>query len=119
MSNLVEHAKRELQAIGYTGEEPEDDINGMMYRHLMEMVEKFAEAGHSGMSGEYAVQALNKLLRFQNLKSLTDNPEEWIEVGPDLWQNNRNGECFSKDGGKTFTKLSTGDKVYTSEEHKA
>jgi len=101
MSNLVEHAKRELGLMG----------NGpMIDDHLIKMIEIFAGAGHSGSSAEYSTQMLERLLRFQNIKPLTDTPEEWTDhsesTGSPFWQSDRNSEAFSTDGGKTYTLLS-------------
>lgn len=99
MSNLVDHARRELELVG---EEPET-ISG-----LLAVVQAFADMNHSGGSAFVAVPMLNELLQFKNLRPLTDNPDEWNHIAeemagqPDLWQNRRNGEAFSNDGGKTY-----------------
>jgi hypothetical protein len=109
MSNLVEHAKRELALIG--GED--DEMQQLMNKNIIEMVEVFSKAGHSGFSAEHAIQTLEKLLRFENLTPLTDDPDEWNHVhetvwgAPNgVWQNRRNSEAFSEDGGKTYYLLS-------------
>lgn len=119
MSNLVEHAKAELRLMGYTGEEPEGDMNRMMWDNIIAVVQVFADGGHSGASAGYALSILEKLLAFKNLKPLTNNPEDWIEVGPEVWQCRRNSAAFSKDGGKTYTVLGDPGNIITSEEHKA
>ena len=103
-SNLVKHAKYELALIG---EDPEF-IEG-----YLKMIRIFSDMGHSGGSASVFIPTLNALLQFKNLKPLTSNPEEWQrlthEIWPDpqaTWQNRRNGEAFSKDGGKTYYILS-------------
>jgi len=105
-SNLVDHARREL---GYVGEEPET-IAG-----YLKVIRAFADMGHSGGSASVAIPVINELLQFKNLTPLTDNPEEWEEHGPakwdgtnGVWQNIRNGEAFSNDGGRTYYLLSNG-----------
>lgn len=112
MSNLVEHAKRELNFIG---EDPET-IEG-----YVKVIQAFADMGHSGGSASVAIPVINELLQFHNLTPLTDNPEEWFfhdtetsGVKDGFWQNKRNGEAFSHDGGKTYYLLSEGAnaKVY-------
>lgn len=103
-SNLVAHARRELELIG---EDP-DVIHG-----YLNVIQAFADMGHSGGSASVAIPTLNELLQFKNLMPLTDDPDDWIrhtekvwgEPGG-IWQNRRNGECFSKDGGRTYTMLS-------------
>lgn len=106
MSNLVEHARRELNLIG---EEP-DTISG-----YLNVVQAFADMGHSGGSASVAIPVINQLLQFKNLQPLTDNPDEWYfhsegvaGVSGGFWQNIRNGEAFSHDGGKTYYLLSEG-----------
>lgn len=104
MSNLVEHAKRELTRV----ESDQWFIDGMV-----KTVQAFADMGHSGGSASIAIPMLNDLLQFKNLSSLTDDPDEWedrtaLTATPDmsLWQNKRNSEAFSLDGGKTYYLLS-------------
>ena len=101
MSNLVDHARKELALLG---EEP-DTIDW-----FCRVVEEFASYGHSGGSASVCIPMLNELLQFKNLTPLTDNPDEWLYHGPDyggpIWQNIRNSEAFSKDGGKTYYLLS-------------
>lgn len=102
-SNLVAHARRELRLIG----EDTDTISG-----LCRVIRAFADMGHSGGSAPYAIAYLERLLRFQPLSDLTDDPGEWIDRHAEglttspLWQSKRNSEAFSTDGGKTYTLLS-------------
>lgn len=99
MSNLVNHAKRELDLIG---EDP------WMSQGLLTVIQAFADMGHSGGSASAAIPILNDLLQFKNLTPLTDNPDEWMNVTNDVWQCVRNSEAFSQDGGKTYYLLSEG-----------
>jgi hypothetical protein len=102
-SNLVAHARRELRIIG----EDSDTIRG-----LCNVVQAFADMGHSGSSAHFAAQYLERLLRYQPLSDLTDDPGEWIDRHAEglttspLWQSKRNPEAFSSDGGKTYYLLS-------------
>lgn len=98
MSNLVKHAQRELELIG----EDEETIKG-----LLKVVRAFASMGHSGGSAAVGAAQLARLLAFENLAPLTDNPKEWMlhepEVwSPPFWQNRRNSAAFSHDGGRTY-----------------
>jgi hypothetical protein len=105
MSNLVDHARRELELLG---EEPQT-VDG-----YLKVIQAFADMGHSGGSASVAIPIINQLLQFHNLTALTDNPDEWYfhgEVwgsGGGVWQNKRNGEAFSHDGGKTYYLISEG-----------
>jgi hypothetical protein len=98
-SNLVFHAMRELKTIR------EDKTHS---EGLVKMVEIFASMGHSAGSAGVAIAQLNALLQFQNLSPLTDDENEWVFHGNNVWQNARNGEAFSNDGGKTYYLLSEG-----------
>lgn len=98
MSNLVKHAQRELELIG---EDPET-IKG-----LLKVVRAFAAMGHSGGSAVVGAAMLTKLLAYENLGPLTDDPKEWMLHEPEvwslpLWQNRRNSAAFSNDGGRTY-----------------
>lgn len=106
-SNLIKHARRELELIG---EDPET-IQG-----YLRVVQAFADMGHSGGSASVAIPVLTALFSFENLAPLTDNPDEWIQHENSLWQNVRNSEAFSKDGGKTFYLLS--ERIWSDSEGK-
>jgi len=98
MSNLVKHAKHELELIG----EDEETIKG-----LLKVVRAFASMGHSGGSAVVGASQLARLLAFENLAPLTNNPQEWMlheaEVWSlPLWQNRRNSAAFSNNGGRTY-----------------
>lgn len=100
MSNLVEHARRELELIG---EDPE------FTEGLLKVVQAFADMGHSGGSAMIAVPRLAKLLSFEALSPLTDSEDEWIHHEEDvwgapggIWQNKRDSRMFSTDAGTTY-----------------
>ena len=98
MSNLVDHARRELTL---RGEDP------WIIDGLCKVVAAFAEMGHSGGSAPIAADYLNQLLRYQPLTPITDDPAEWADrsemSGYPIWQNVRDSRAMSKDGGKTYT----------------
>lgn len=96
-SNLVDHAKRELELIG---EEPETILG------YLKVIRAFADMGHSGGSAFVAIPVINELLQFKNLSPLTDNPDEWMEVEGDMHQSRRNPEAFSTTNGFTYYLLS-------------
>lgn len=105
-SELVRHARRELEAIGQFKGDPE------FADSIVKAVEAFAAYGHSGGSAGAGIAMLHELLQFHNLGPLTDHPEEWMHVGAqdprtptgagDVWQSRRRADAFSEDGGKTY-----------------
>lgn len=129
---LVEFAEMELDRIlkGCT------DNDGLdMQKHInhdiMQIIRTFAEQGHTGFTGNYVLNIIERLLRFQPLSELTGSDDEWIntsEYGSEVtyYQNKRcpaifkdkdgraynvEGKIFSEDGGKTWF-TSKDSKVY-------
>jgi len=100
MSDLIEHAIRELDLCGQAEEDPG------YAACLVAAVAAFASWGHSGESAQVARQQLALLLDWQTLSPLTDNPEEWEDrsemSGYPIWQNVRNSRAMSEDGGCTY-----------------
>lgn len=100
MSNLVDHARRELALCGQTAEDP------AYADSIVRAVEAFASYGHSGGSMFMAIEQITALLRFENLSPLTDDPGEWIDRSPEsgvpMWQSRRNPAAFSTDGGQSY-----------------
>lgn len=109
-SNLVHHARTELQIIG----EDEQTTLG-----ILRVIQAFADMGHSGGSASIAIPMITDLLNYKNLSPLTNDPSEWmfhdgsVAGGDGVWQNTRNSEAFSTDGGKTYTLLSERSEGHT------
>lgn len=102
-SNLVLHARRELELCGQMAEDPE------FAESLIAAVRAFASYGHSGGSAMVGVDMLTHLLRYEALSPLTSDPAEWMdrseESGVPMWQSVRDPAVFSEDGGKTWKRL--------------
>ena len=105
MSNILAHAKVELDRIGMT-EDSADEMNRAMRKHILHMMKEFAKEGHSGFSASYAISILTRLMDFKPLSPLTGDDAEWNEVGEGHYQNKRrssvfidaNGSCYDIDG---------------------
>lgn len=102
-SNLIKHARRELEIIG-------EEL--AVVEAYLKIVQIFSDMGHSGGSASIAIPTITKLLSFENLAPLTDNEDEWMFINEYVWgapggiyQNRRNGACFSNDEGKTYYHL--------------
>ena len=100
-SNIACHAWDELNRAGLFTDAG-DFYGGMTGRAVMDLVDVFVEQGHSGMSAAIVVDLLRRVLAFEPLSPLTDDPAEWEEVMDGLWQSRRQPRAFSQDGGKTY-----------------
>lgn len=107
MSNLVEHAKAELKRAGYAPD-MEDDMERVIYQSTIKIVEAFSQCGHSGMSAMIHTDMIRRLLSFEPLGTITNDPDEWMEISeemmgePGVYQNRRDGRMFSEDAGLTY-----------------
>ena len=115
---LVDFAKTELDKAGLFSKD--GDYEGMLGNAVMELIKVFASQGHSGFSAQLTRELFNLVSDYKPLSPLTDNPDEWMEVGDQMpprtpsgegsvWQSRRNPEAFSEDGGKTYYLLSDMD----------
>lgn len=87
---LITHAEKEM-ALAW----PEkDEIQGMVKKDVLQLIEVFAKQGHSGMSAPYVLDVFQRLARFEPLSPLTGEDSEWCDVGDNTFQNNRCGEVF-------------------------
>ncbi len=98
--SLYEYAERELDLIGLTDD---GNMNGMMRKHILHMVNEFSKEGHTGFSANYALSLLKKLLAFEPLAPLTGEDWEWSDVSDQaekpLWQNARCSRVFKDENG--------------------
>lgn len=100
--SILDHAKRELDIVGFT-EDSNDEMNVMMRNHILHMIEEFSKEGHSGFSASYAISVLHSLLKFEPLSPLTGEDSEWTDVaeesGYPLYQNKRCSRVFKNNDG--------------------
>lgn len=96
-NNLYHHALTELTRAGWFDEDSRQEGDAML-----RAVEAFSDGGWSGGSAPFGARIVHDLLMFKPLGPLTDDPAEWIQHEPNLWQSRRKGSCFSSDGGKTY-----------------
>lgn len=90
--NLLAHTNAELLP------EEGDEMQAAMNQSLRELVLVFSTQGHSGFSANYAIAALEKLLRYEPLRPLTGESAEWVEVGQGVFQNKRCSRVFKQVG---------------------
>ena len=99
MSNLVEHAKRELELAGFY-QDDEDRLNKMLRDNVIELIEVFSKQGHSGMSAPIVSRIFYKLANYQTLQPITGEDDEWNDIGQEMginiYQNKRCSALFKK-----------------------
>lgn len=99
MSNLVEHAKREFEVLGWPGS---DDMQRHICDNIIELLQTFADQGHSGTSANYVLKYFEKLARFDAISPLTGEDEEWFECFPGQYQNRRDSSVFKDQDGRAY-----------------
>ena len=65
MSNLIDHANKELTRVGLF--DKDSDYDGMLGDAVLELITTFANQGHSGMSAEMTIQLFERLSRFEEI----------------------------------------------------
>lgn len=105
-SNLIKHAKQELELVGYRFDGSDDPMNEQMAENILELIQTFAKQGHSGFSAPYCLETARKLMLYEPLKPLTGEDWEWVDVseaaGETLYQNKRCSRVFKDGQGDAF-----------------
>ena len=114
MSDLIAHAKKEFELLGWPGD---SEMQKAMCDNILELLQVFSDQDHSGMSAGYCLYLFKELAKFNPLGPLTGQDDEWNEVGTGIYQNRRectvfkeNGQAYWMDGkifrdpdGRTYT----------------
>lgn len=98
---LAEHARVELQR---AGEFERDPAYATALMAAVCVIDAFVLAEQIAPAD--VIAPLSILLRHATLTPLTDDPDEWVDrSGPSgrrIWQNTRNPQAFSHDGGESY-----------------
>lgn len=98
--DLLTYAQQELDRIGMIENHP-DEMNREMHDCIFQILRTFQAQGHSGFSGNYLINIVSKLLKFNPLTPLTGEDNEWILMG-NIYQNKRYPYVFKTLGGKVY-----------------
>jgi hypothetical protein len=98
-SNLVRHAQRELDLAGLF--DKDSDYGGMLGEAVMRMIREFSDEGHSGFSARMAADLFSKLARYEPIRPLTGDPQEWVDHGH-IYQNARCSHVFKEYDGQAY-----------------
>lgn len=96
---LRQHAYKELELLNIEQNYP-DAYNTV--KSIVDALEDFRE-GYGEQEAGYVMDMFEMLLRGDNLAPITDNPEDWDYLSEaEVWQNYRNPNVYSTDGGRTW-----------------
>ena len=97
--SIHDHAWREFKAAGWLhndGVSFKDEMQEMICRHVLKLLDVFHNEGHSGSTAPYTIELFSKLAKFDPIVPLTGNDDEWNEVREGVWQNKRCSEVFKQ-----------------------
>ena len=98
MSNLEKHAKLEFKAAGWLDDDGNyiDEMQEVICRHVLALLDVFSAEGHSGSSASYTVGLFKKLAMFEPVVPLTGEDWEWHEASEGVFQNIRCSHVFKQ-----------------------
>jgi hypothetical protein len=67
----------------------------------LKVLDVFTDFPHNENTLYFTPEAIEKLMRFENLRQLTEHDSEWVEISEGLWRNKRNPRAYSNDKGET------------------
>ena len=102
LSDLSRHAIGELSLI-------QEDAKIILW--YVSVIEAFNIMQLTPDASDHCVATLTRLLRYENLAPLTDEPKEWVQIADNLWQSIRNRDAFSNNGGTTYKLYSENNDV--------
>ena len=102
LSDLSKHAIGELSLI-------QEDAKIILW--YVSVIEAFNIMQLGPKASDHCVATLTRLLRYENLAPLTNEPKEWVQIADNLWQSIRNRDAFSNNGGTTYKLYSENNDV--------
>lgn len=96
--SLEQHALREFRAAGWMDKNGKfcDEMQQAICNNVLELINHLASQGHSGYSATYCIHMFEKLAKYEPLVPLSGDDDEWNEVGPGVFQNNRCSRVFKQ-----------------------
>lgn len=67
----------------------------------LKVLDVFTDFPHTEHTLYFTPEALEKLMRFENLRQLSNHENEWVQIAEGLWRNKRNPRAYSNDKGET------------------
>ena len=96
--SLLKHAEMEFRAAGWVDEKGswKDAAQKQICKDVTDLLKLFAEQGHSGTTGSYAISLFNTLAKYEPVVPLTGEDWEWLEVSDGVFQNKRCSRVFKQ-----------------------
>lgn len=95
---MFEWAKKELARI----EHDEEGFQDLLDKDVLELLETFANQGHSNNTAPYVIAIFSRLAMHKPLTALTGEDDEWRERGDGKYQNKRYGAVFKDAYGRAY-----------------
>ena len=92
--SLLEFAKKEMEILNGKNV---DEMQQLITKNILELIEVFAKQDHSGMSANYCLNLFNKLAKYKPLTPISFEENQWKRIGKGMYQHKRNFGVF-KDG---------------------
>ena len=101
-----EHAMQEFKAAGWIKKNGKwsDEMQELICKQILELLEIFSKHGHSGLSAPYAINLFKTLASFNPISPLTGRDDEWGEPfdGNGTKQNKRDSSVFKDENGDVY-----------------
>lgn len=105
----INYAREELERLENQCDTPEGlEMQKEVTKEVLELIEVFANQGHSGFSAGYVLGLFDQLVHFMPLSPLTGGDEEWNDVSMystdkrPLYQNKRCSRVFKEADGRVY-----------------
>lgn len=114
MGNLIDYARSELE-LAFPNET--DGMQLLAMRNVMELIEKFCEQKHSGLSATYVLRLFDRLVKWNPIKPLTGEDDEWGEpFGDEQTQQNKRCSKVFRDHFDNSTAINVEGKFFVDED---
>jgi hypothetical protein len=100
MDNYSKHAWQEFEAAGWCNKDHvfKCEMQELMCKQVIELLEQFSKHGHSGSTAIYALNLFEKLAKFEPIVPIIGTDDEWVEIANGVLQNKRCGHVFKENG---------------------
>jgi hypothetical protein len=106
---MKQYALNEFRLAGWIDENGKynDEMQELICKHILHLLEVFEGEGHSGFSAKYALDIFNRIANWKPISPLTGEDDEWNDIGEygngePHFQNKRYSSVFKDKDGKAY-----------------